>query len=43
MDIKENIINRLRETKRDNIETVIEYMENHEFSPYSTTIAILPE
>ena len=31
MNIKENIINRLRETKRENIETVIDYMENHEF------------
>ena len=31
MDIKENIINRLRETKRENIEKVIDFMENHEF------------
>lgn len=31
MDIKESIINRLRETKRENIEKVIDYMENHEF------------
>ena len=31
MDIKENIINRLRETKRENIEEVIAYMEKHEF------------
>ena len=31
MDIKQNIINRLRETKRENIDNVIDYMENHEF------------
>ena len=27
MEIKESIINRLRETKRENIEKVIDYME----------------
>ena len=31
MDIKGNIINRLCETKRENIEKVIKYMESHEF------------
>jgi len=31
MEIKEIIVNRLRETKRENIEKVIEYMETHEF------------
>ncbi len=31
MTIKENIINRLREAKRENIENVIAYMENNGF------------
>lgn len=31
MDIKEAINNRLRETKRENIDKVIDYMENHGF------------
>ena len=31
MNIKENIINRLRETKRENIENVIAYMEENGF------------
>lgn len=31
MDIKERIIETLRSTKRENIETVISYMEEHEF------------
>ena len=31
MTIKENIINRLRETKRENIENVIDYMEKNGF------------
>ena len=31
MSIKENIINRLRETNRENIEKVIDYMENNGF------------
>ena len=31
MNIKENIISRLRETKHENIEKVINYMANHEF------------
>ena len=31
MDIKETIINRLRETKRENIEKVIDYMITNEF------------
>ena len=31
MNIKENIINRLRVTKRENIEKVIDYMEKNDF------------
>ena len=31
MDIKERIIETLRSTKRENIESVISYMENHHF------------
>ena len=31
MNIKENIINRLRETNRENIENVIAYMEGNGF------------
>lgn len=31
MDIKESIINRLRETRRDGIEQVIDYMQNNGF------------
>lgn len=31
MDIKKRIIETLRSTKRENIETVISYMENHRF------------
>jgi hypothetical protein len=31
MDIKKQVINRLCETKHENIEKVIDSMENHEF------------
>jgi hypothetical protein len=33
-DVKQSIIDRLRETKRENIEKVIEYMEKHGFFSY---------
>ena len=33
-DVKQAIIDRLRATKRENIETVIDYMEKHGFFTY---------
>ena len=33
-NVKQAIIDRLRETKRENIEKVIDYMENHGFFTY---------
>ena len=34
MDIKQAIIDRLRATKRENIENIIDYMENKGFFTY---------
>ena len=40
MEVKEKIIETLRNTKRENIETVISYMENNKFSEVDIMIAI---